>query len=115
MKIIAGNWKMNGSRDSLVEMVAGLQKVETNNTVILCVPYTMLGAGIGRKCFASAVVGGYGNMYGAIVGGLIIGVAETMIAGYVSSMYKDMFTYLILLIFLFVKPTGIFNEKTIQE
>ena len=77
--------------------------------------YTMLGAGIGRKCFASAVVGGYGNMYGAIVGGLIIGVAETMIAGYVSSMYKDMFTYLILLIFLFVKPTGIFNEKTIQE
>ena len=77
--------------------------------------YTMLGASIGRKCFASAVAGGYGNMYGAIVGGFIVGIAETMIAGYVSSMYKDMFVYLLLLIFLFVKPTGLFNEKTIQE
>jgi len=59
--------------------------------------------------------GGKGKIFGVVMGGLIIGVAETMIAGYVSSMYKDMFTYLILLIFLFVKPTGIFNEKTIQE
>ena len=77
--------------------------------------YTTLGAGIGRKCFASAVTGGYGNMYGAIVGGFLIGIVETMIAGYVSSMYKDMFTYLLLLLFLFVKPTGLFNERTIQE
>ena len=38
MKIIAGNWKMNGSRAALTEMVAKLQNVETNNTVILCVP-----------------------------------------------------------------------------
>lgn len=77
--------------------------------------YTTLGASIGRKCFASAVTGGYGNMYGAIVGGFIIGVAETLISGYVSSIYKDMFTYLLLLLFLFVKPTGLFNEKAIQE
>ena len=77
--------------------------------------YTTLGAGIGRKGFASAVSGGYGNMYGAMVGGLIIGLLETMIAGYLSSMYKDMCTYLLLLIFLFVKPTGLFNERTLQE
>ena len=38
MKFIAGNWKMNGSRAALVEMVAGLQEIETNNTIILCVP-----------------------------------------------------------------------------
>ena len=42
MKIIAGNWKMNGSRDSLREMVAALSNVETQNSVILCVPFTML-------------------------------------------------------------------------
>ena len=77
--------------------------------------YTMLGASIGRKCFASAVTGGYGNMYGAIVGGFIVGIAETFIAGYLSSIYKDMFTYLLLLLFLFIKPTGLFNEKAIQE
>lgn len=77
--------------------------------------YTTLGAGLGRKCFASAVTGGYGNMYGAMVGGLLVGVLETMIAGYVSSMYKDMCTYLLLLVFLFVKPTGLFNERALQE
>jgi branched-chain amino acid transport system permease protein len=77
--------------------------------------YTTLGATIGRKGFASAVTGGYGNMYGAIAGGLIIGIAETLISGYVSSKYKDMFTYGLLLLFLFIKPTGIFNERTIQE
>ncbi|MBO8407039.1 MAG: triose-phosphate isomerase [Proteobacteria bacterium] len=43
MKIIAGNWKMNGSRENLVNMVAALQNIETENTVVLCVPYTMLG------------------------------------------------------------------------
>lgn len=77
--------------------------------------YTTLGASIGRKCFASAVTGGYGNMYGAILGGFIIGITETLIAGYVSSLYKDMFTYIVLLLILFIKPTGLFNEKVIQD
>ena len=48
MKIIAGNWKMNGTRDALRTMVDALGGVETNNTVILCVPYTMLGIDGGR-------------------------------------------------------------------
>ena len=48
MKIIAGNWKMNGSRDSLVHMVTALQDIDSKNTVILCVPYTMLGVDGGR-------------------------------------------------------------------
>lgn len=43
MKIIAGNWKMNGSKTLLSEMVAKLENVETNNKMILCVPFTMLG------------------------------------------------------------------------
>lgn len=42
MKVIAGNWKMNGSRTALREMVDALQSVETENKVVLCVPYTML-------------------------------------------------------------------------
>lgn len=77
--------------------------------------YTMLGAGLGRKGFASAVSGGYGNMYGAMVGGFLVGIVETLIAGYVSSKYKDMFTYGMLLLFLFAKPTGLFNEKALQD
>ena len=77
--------------------------------------YTTLGATIGRKGFAGAVVGGYGNMYGAMVGGLLLGLVETFISGYWSGTYKNMVAYLILLLFLLVKPTGIFNESAIQD
>ena len=66
MKIIAGNWKMNGSRDGLVEMVAGLQNVETNNTIILCVPYTMLGAGTDRVAIGAQDVSAH--THGAYTG-----------------------------------------------
>lgn len=77
--------------------------------------YTTLGASIGKKASAAAVAGGYGNMYGAIVGGLLLGVVETMVAGYLTSELKDMFSYLILLAFLFLRPTGIFNERALQD
>ena len=77
--------------------------------------YTTLGATIGRKGFAGAVVGGYGNMYGAMVGGLLLGLVETFISGYWSGTYKNMVAYFILLLFLLVKPTGIFNESAIQD
>jgi len=54
-------------------------------------------------------------MYGAMVGGVLVGIVETLIAGYLSSKYKDLVTYGMLLLFLFVKPTGIFNEKALQD
>ena len=77
--------------------------------------YTTLGATIGRKGFAGAVVGGYGNMYGAMVGGLLLGLVETFVSGYWSGTYKNMVAYIILLLFLLIKPTGIFNESAIQD
>jgi branched-chain amino acid transport system permease protein len=48
-----------------------------------------------------------------MVGGLLLGLLETFVAGYISSMYKDMVAFMVLLIFLFIKPTGIFNETAI--
>ncbi|MEG0912430.1 MAG: branched-chain amino acid ABC transporter permease [Oscillospiraceae bacterium] len=77
--------------------------------------YSTLGATIGRKGFSGAVIGGYGNMYGAMVGGLILGLAETLVAGYLSSTYKNLIAYVLLILFLFLKPTGIFNERAIQD
>ncbi len=77
--------------------------------------YTTLGSTIGRKGFAGAVVGGYGNMYGAMVGGMILGLAETFVSGYVDATYRNQLAYIILILFLFIKPTGIFNEKAIQD
>ena len=61
------------------------------------------------------MVGGYGNMYGAMLGGMILGITETLAAGYISSDYKNIIAYLILIVFLFAKPTGIFKEKAIQD
>ena len=77
--------------------------------------YITLGAQIGRKGFSGAVAGGFGNMYGAMIGGLSMGVLETLIAGYVSSSLKNLFTFIVLILFLFLKPTGILNEKAIQD
>lgn len=76
--------------------------------------FTTLGSAMGRKGFAGAVMGGFGNMYGALLGGALLGILETVIASYVSSTYKDLAAYGLLLIFLYLKPTGIFNEKAIE-
>ena len=77
--------------------------------------YTTIGSVIGRKGFSSAVMGGYGKMLGGIVGGVLLGLIETFLSAYVSSAHKDIIAYSILLIFLFVKPTGIFNERAIAD
>ncbi len=77
--------------------------------------YSMLGAFIGRKGFSAAVIGGYGNMYGAMLGGIILGLVETLVAGYASSTLKNLIAYILLIAFLFIKPTGIFNERAIQD
>jgi len=77
--------------------------------------YTTLGASIGGKGFAGAVMGGYGNMYGAIVGGIALGLIETFAAGYIGSNMKNLIAYIVLILFLFIRPTGIFDEKAIQD
>ena len=70
-----------------------------------------MGTLIGTKGFAGAVIGGYGNMYGAIVGSLLLGGVETFTAAYVSSMYKDFISFFILIIFLIFIPRGLFKGK----
>ena len=61
------------------------------------------------KGFAAAVIGGLGNIGGAIVGGLILGVLEALSSAFVSSMYGDAVTYGILLVILLVRPSGLFR------
>ncbi|MCL8208106.1 MAG: branched-chain amino acid ABC transporter permease [Actinomycetia bacterium] len=70
-----------------------------------------LGASIALKAFAASIVGGFGNTVGAIIGGLFIGVAETLGAAYISVPYKDAYAFVILVLFLFLRPQGIFGEK----
>jgi len=84
---------------------------------IIIVPITTLsydvGVMLGLKGFAAAVMGGYGNSLGAVIGGLLLGVIESVGAGVISSQYKDVIAFAILLLVLFVKPGGLlgYGEK----
>ena len=69
------------------------------------------GAMFGIKGFGAAVLGGLGNNMGAVVAGIIMGVLEALTAGYLSSHYKDALPLIILLIVLFVKPSGLFGSE----
>lgn len=97
----------------------GLSSMVIASAGILCGPIysvsMVLGANLGAKAFAGAVLGGYGNMIGAIIGGLAMGFIETFVSGYISSDYKSLIAYIILILFLFIKPTGIMNERAIQD
>ena len=65
----------------------------------------------GLKGFAAAIVGGLGSVMGAILGGLLLGVAEALNAGYVSSAYKDAIAFMLLVGVLLLKPEGFFGRS----
>ncbi|MBQ4331160.1 MAG: branched-chain amino acid ABC transporter permease [Spirochaetaceae bacterium] len=65
----------------------------------------------GLKAFVAAVLGGIGSVPGAMLGGYILGIAETMTKGFLVSQFSDAISFSILIIILFVKPTGILGEK----
>jgi branched-chain amino acid transport system permease protein len=66
---------------------------------------------IGLKAFPAAVVGGFGSLPGAIVGGLIIGVVESLAGFYLPTGFKDIAPYIVVLAMLWFKPNGLFGEK----
>lgn len=66
----------------------------------------------GLKAFVAAVLGGIGSVPGAMLGGYILGIAETMTKGFLVSQFSDAISFSILIIILLVKPTGILGEKT---
>jgi branched-chain amino acid transport system permease protein len=67
---------------------------------------------IGVKAFAAAVLGGFGSVAGAMAGGLVLGLLETMGAFYVSSAFKDLIAYTLLILILLVRPRGLFGGAT---
>ncbi len=69
----------------------------------------------GIKAFVAAVLGGIGSIPGALLGGFLIGQAETMTAAYLSSTYKDAIAFVILIAVLLVKPTGLLGRKTVEK
>jgi branched-chain amino acid transport system permease protein len=85
---------------------------------LLLAPITFVHANmgfIGLKAFPAAVVGGFGSLPGAIVGGLIIGIVESLSGFYLPAGFKDIAPYVVVLIMLMVKPNGLFGEKLMRK
>ncbi|HBQ85190.1 MAG TPA: branched-chain amino acid ABC transporter permease, partial [Syntrophomonas sp.] len=66
----------------------------------------------GLKAFVAAVLGGIGIIPGAMVGGFVMGILETMVSGYGNSMYRDAVAFGVLILILLIKPTGLFGKNT---
>jgi len=119
--------------------VAGLMGVDSNRVIVLtfaigaalaAIAGVMWGANYasaqfamgfvpGMKAFAAAVLGGIGNIYGAMVGGILLGLIESLGAGYIGdltgnflgSQYQDIFAFIVLIIVLTLRPSGIMGER----
>jgi branched-chain amino acid transport system permease protein len=76
-------------------------------------PY--IGFGAGLKAFTAAVVGGIGNIPGAMLGGMIIGIAEALTTGYLSSTFRDLIVFSVLVVFMLIRPTGIRGTPLLQK
>jgi branched-chain amino acid transport system permease protein len=70
----------------------------------------LMGILVGLKAFVAAVLGGIGNIPGAVLGGLLIGITETMVVGYLSPTYKDAVAFAILILILLVRPSGLLGS-----
>jgi branched-chain amino acid transport system permease protein len=74
-----------------------------------------MGAAVGLKGFAAAILGGLGSIPGAITGGLVFGVLEAISAGFISSSYTKAIAFIVMLVVLMFKPSGIVGEITVEK
>jgi len=108
--------KLMGINTSFVLLASfGLSALLGSSAGILIAPisltYSGVGIMLGLKGFSAAVLGGLGKPMGAIAGGLIVGISETITAGYISSAYKDAVAFIIILAVLFFMPNGLFGGR----
>ena len=74
-----------------------------------------MGFSFGLKAFTAAIMGGIGNIPGAMVGGILLGVLEAMGAAYVSIAWKDAIAFLVLILILIFRPTGLLGERVAEK
>ncbi len=74
-----------------------------------------LGWTFGLKAFIAAILGGIGNIPGAVLGGMFLGITETLASGYISPQWKDVIAYIILILILILRPTGILGERAAEK
>lgn len=94
---------------ALLGAVAGVVAAPITTTVY------DIGLMLGMKGFVAATLGGLGSGLGAVAGGLIVGLLEALVAGYISSAYKDAVPFLLIIVVLLVMPHGLFGAKTTER
>ena len=77
--------------------------------------YTLMGFILGLKAFTAAVVGGIGSIPGAMLGGFLIGIAESFITGYISSTYTNLIVFGILIVVMLLRPSGLLGRAQLQK
>jgi branched-chain amino acid transport system permease protein len=79
--------------------------------------HPLIGIMPGLKCFIAAVVGGIGNIPGAMLGGFLLGLGEILLVAFLPGLsgYRDAFAFIILILILLLKPTGILGEKVAEK
>ena len=77
----------------------------------------LMGVMPGLKCFIAAVIGGIGNITGAVIGGFILGLGEIMLIAFLPTLtgYRDAFSFILLIVILLIKPTGLMGEKMTEK
>ena len=81
---------------------------------IYMVKYDM-GIELGLKAFYAAIIGGFNQTRGALLGGVLVGIIETFTAAYISTQYKSAFVLLVLMAIILLKPEGLLGEKELYE
>jgi len=74
-----------------------------------------MGSVTGLKAFAAVIIGGFGSVEGAIIGGILVGMVDTFSGAYISTTYRDAIVFLCLILALIVRPQGIFGEKISEK
>ena len=101
---------------AIVFFVAGL--LAAVGGIFLSVRYTLypqLGNAITTKAFIAAVIGGLGSLPGAVLGSIILGLAEMLTAGFISSQFRDLVVFGILIVTLIIRPTGFFGKSVSEK
>jgi branched-chain amino acid transport system permease protein len=104
--IIAATFFLGSALAGVAGVMSGLLFNQVTNTI---------GFIAGLKAFTAAVVGGIGSLPGAMLGGLLLGIAESFITGYVSSTYTNLFVFALLIAVMLVRPRGLLGRAQLQK
>jgi branched-chain amino acid transport system permease protein len=103
---IAATFFIGSALAGIAGVMAGLLFNQVTSTI---------GFLVGLKAFTASVVGGIGSIPGAMLGGLLIGVAESFITGYLSSLYSDLLVFALLIVVMLVRPSGLLGQVQLQK